>query len=80
MRQKLLVFEEIWVEEVEFFLGTGCLEEGIVLAFHFVTDHVIELSLEPTCINSLFSGKLDTEICHKTFFSNLEKILNEIGS
>jgi hypothetical protein len=80
MRQKLLVFKQIWVKEVKFFLGTGRLEEGIVFAFHFVTDHVIKLSFEPTCIDSLFSSKLNTEIGHKTFFSNLEQILDEICS
>jgi hypothetical protein len=64
MRQKLLVFEEIGVQEVKFFLGACSPKKGIGLALHFATYHVIELSLEPTCIDTLFSGKLYTEICH----------------
>lgn len=80
MRQKLLIFEEFRVEEVKVFFAVGCLKEGIVFTFHFVSYHVIELSFEPTSVDSLFSSELDTEIGDKTFLSDLEKIFNKIGS
>lgn len=59
----LLIFKDLRIDEVKVFLCVCCFKEWIALAFHLISYHIIELSLQSSSVNTLLAIKLNAEIC-----------------
>ena len=75
MKRKLLIFEELRIQEVFHPIFINFYEERIFLIFHLVAYHIVEFSFYSTCINTRLIYKTNTQTWMQTLLGMSYQIL-----